>query len=431
MSMREWPAGLSRRLLVAAVVSVILLVNLPPVPARTVSEAPPYPSLSFASSARPAVPVPSFSPSLVGPPAFQGAGPAATGGPPTARAQPRQLTLVAAGDVLVHLSVAEQARADARRTGRSGYDFLPMFQHVAPRISRADLALCHLEVPLAEPGGPFTGYPLFNAPPQLADGIRRAGYDGCSVASNHTLDQGERGVVRTIRELEAAGLGHTGSARNPREAATPRIYDRSGVRVAHLSYTMNFNGLRRPPGKEWLANQIEPAKIRAAAKRARAAGAEIVVLSLHWGTEYRNAPDADQQRWASQLIASPDIDLIVGHHAHVVQPFRRYGDKWVVFGMGNHLARQRTAGTQDGVMARVTFTETASGQWRTSRIEAIPTRIDFAPAIRLIDLPAALASPALPTDRRRNYQAAYDRVRREVSASGAVRSGLVVVPPGR
>jgi poly-gamma-glutamate capsule biosynthesis protein CapA/YwtB (metallophosphatase superfamily) len=355
----------------------------------------------------------------------------ATGGPPSAPARPRQLTLVAAGDVLVHLAVADQARADARRRGLAGYDFFPMFQHVTPRISGADLALCHLEVPLAEPAGPFAGYPLFNAPPQVVAGIRRAGYDGCSVASNHTIDQGERGVVRTIRGLEAAGLGHTGSARNSREAVTPRIYDRSGIRVGHLSYSMNFNGLRRPAGKSWLANQIEPGQIRAAARRARAAGAQIVVLSLHWGTEYRHEPDADQQRWARQLITSPDIDLIIGHHAHVVQPFQRYGDKWVVFGMGNHLARQRTDATREGVMARVTFTEVAPDQWRTTRIEAIPTWTDFAPAIRLVDLPAALASPTLPPDRRRVYQAAYDRVKKHVAANGAVRFGLVVVPPGR
>lgn len=355
----------------------------------------------------------------------------ATGGPPSAPARPRQLTLVAAGDVLVHMAVADQARADARRRGLAGFDFFPMFQHVTPRISGADLALCHLEVPLAEPAGPFAGYPLFNAPPQVVAGIRRAGYDGCSVASNHTIDQGERGVVRTIRGLEAAGLGHTGSARNSREAITPRIYDRSGIRVGHLSYSMNFNGLRRPAGKSWLANQIEPGQIRAAARRARAAGAQIVVLSLHWGTEYRHEPDADQQWWARQLITSPDIDLIIGHHAHVVQPFQRYGDKWVVFGMGNHLARQRTDATREGVMARVTFTEVAPDQWRTTRIEAIPTWTDFAPAIRLVDLPAALASPTLPPDRRRVYQAAYDRVKKHVAANGAVRFGLVVVPPGR
>ncbi|HEX7746336.1 MAG TPA: CapA family protein [Micromonosporaceae bacterium] len=353
--------------------------------------------------------------------------PAATG-----PAGQRQLSLVAAGDILVHPAVAEQARTDARRAGRAGYDFFPMFQQVTPVISKADLALCHLEIPLGEPSGPFAGYPRFNAPPQLLDGIRRAGFDGCSLASNHTLDQGEQGVVRTIDAFEAAGLGHTGSARTPAEASRPRIYDRSGIKVAHLAYTLHFNGLSRPAGKDWLANQIEPAQILAAARRARAAGAAIVVLSLHWGTEYQHPPDADQQRWAQQLITSPDIDLILGHHAHVVQPFQRRGDKWVVFGMGNELARHAEPidANREGVMARITFTETAPGRWRISRVEAIPTWTDLAPDIRLVDLAAALAAPATPVERRRVYQAAYDRVSAQVSALGGRRAGLVVVQPG-
>jgi len=436
MSINDRRAGLRGRLVAVAVLGVVLLANLPPAQGREVTTLPPVTPPTVRPASRASLLAPPLSPEMPLPTTSSRAatiGNAAIAAPPPPPARPaklRQLTVVAAGDILIHSAIAQQARTDAGRSGRVGFDFFPMFRHVSPRISRADLALCHLEVPLGEPDGPFAGYPLFNAPPQVVDGIRRAGYDGCSVASNHTLDQGERGVVRTINALHAAGLGHTGSARNPREATTPRIYDRSGIKVAHLSYAMNFNGLRRPAGKDWLANPIEPAKILAAAKRARAAGAEIVVLSLHWGTEYRHEPNADQLRWARQLITSPDIDLIVGHHAHVVQPFQRYGDKWVVFGMGNHLAAQRSAGTREGVLARITFTEVAPGRWRTSRVEAIPTWTDWAGGIRLIDLPAALAQPGLGADRRRDYLAAYQRVRSHVLALGGQRSGLVVVAPG-
>lgn len=273
-------------------------------------------------------------------------------------AQGRRLfTVLGAGDVLVHPEVSEQARRDAARTGRpGGYDFLPMFERVAPAIGAADLAICHLETPLAPPGGPFQGFPRFSAPPQVVDGLARAGFDACSTASNHTLDQGEQGVQRTLDALDAAGLGHAGSARNAAEANTPRIYERAGVRVGHLSYTVNFNGLERPAGKAWLANLIDPAKILVEARRLRAAGAEIVVLSLHWGTEYQHPPDTDQLDWARSLIASPDISLILGHHAHAVQPFEEFGDKWVVYGMGNQPARHEEPvnDNREGVMARIT-----------------------------------------------------------------------------
>ncbi|MBY8871847.1 CapA family protein [Micromonospora sp. PLK6-60] len=334
------------------------------------------------------------------------------------------MRLVAAGDVLVHPPVTEQARRDAGPAG--GLDFAPMFAGVAPVVRGADLALCHLETPLAEPAGPFSGYPSFNAPPQVLDGVRSAGFDGCSTASNHTLDQGADGVTRTIRALDAAGLGHTGSARSAAEAATPRIYRVGEVRVAHLAYSLNFNGLERPAGREWLANLIDPPQILAAARRARAAGADIVVLSLHWGTEYAHQPDADQRDWARQLIASPDVDLILGHHAHAVQPFQRFGDKWVVFGMGNQLARhaEPVADNREGVMARATFTEVAPGRWRVTRMEALPTWTDLTPRLRLVDLTAALADPGTAPAARRDYQAAYDRV------LGYVGAGQAVLPEG-
>lgn len=351
-------------------------------------------------------------------------------GPARDAAGRRTLRLIAAGDVLVHPEVTEQARRDAARAGHpGGLDFAPMFAGVAPAVSGADLALCHLETPLADPAGPFSGYPSFNAPPQVLDGVRSAGFDGCSTASNHTLDQGADGVVRTIRALDAAGLGHTGSARSAAEAGTTRLYDVGGVRVAHLAYSLNFNGLSRPAGEEWLANLIDPPKILAAAHRARAAGADIVVLSLHWGTEYQHLPDADQQSWARQLISSPDVDLILGHHAHAVQPFQRFGDKWVVFGMGNEIARHAEPinDNREGVMARATFTEVAPGHWTVTRMEALPTWTDLAPNLRLVDLAAALADPTTPADARRNYQVAYDRVLGYVRALGADQS---VVPAG-
>jgi poly-gamma-glutamate synthesis protein (capsule biosynthesis protein) len=344
----------------------------------------------------------------------------------------RVLTVLGAGDVLVHPAVSQQARVDAQRAARPGqFDFFPMLQHVTPAIAQADLAICHLEVPLAKPAGPFQGFPTFSAPPQVLDGLRQAGFDACSTASNHTIDQGEQGVVRTLDALDAAQLGHTGSARNADEALTPKIYQRSGVKVGHLSYSLHFNGLDRPAGKQWLANLIEPAKILAAAGKLRAAGAEIVVLSLHWGTEYQHLPDADQEKWAKQLISSPDINLILGHHAHVVQPFEEFADKWVIYGMGNQLARHAEPinENREGVMAKITFTETAPNSWKITQAAAIPTWTDLNPDIRLIDLAVALADPATSETRRKVYRAAYDRVTGHLHSRGADRDGLTVLAP--
>jgi hypothetical protein len=275
------------------------------------------------------------------------------------------------------------------------------------------------------------GFPRFSVPPQVVDAIRGSGFDACSTASNHSIDQGEEGVNRTLAALDAAKLGHSGSARSQKEALTPHIYRKNGVNVGHLAYALHFNGLQRPAGKEWIANQIDPAKILAAARKLRAAGAEIIVLSMHWGTEYQNLPDANQEKWVKPLITSPDIDLILGHHAHVVQPIEKVGQKWVVYGMGNQVARhlEPVFANREGLMSRFTFTEVAPHKWRITLAEAIPTWVDLNPDIRLVDLPTALADPATPANRRAIYQAALDRVRGHLLARGGASSGLKILGP--
>jgi hypothetical protein len=342
---------------------------------------------------------------------------------------PAILTVLGAGDVLIHPPVWEQAAADA---GGTGFDFYPIFAGLRPVIAGADLAICHLETPLAPANGPYEGFPAFSAPPQLTRALARVGYDTCSTASNHTLDQGEAGVTRTIDALTEAGLGWAGSARSATEAATPRVREVAleggrTVQVGHLSYTFGFNGLSPPPGKEWIANRIDADRIVAEAEEARAAGAEIVVLSLHWGTEYQVDPDGAQLDLAERLAGSGEIDLILGHHAHVVQPVEKVGDTWVVYGMGNQLARHAEVidGQREGVLAQVTFTEQGSG-WEVTAIEAVPTWVDLDPQIRLMDLPAELTGPDGPAI----YQAAYERITGSLLRRGADQDGLVVRAPG-
>ncbi|WP_143669549.1 CapA family protein, partial [Streptomyces sp. wa1063] len=114
------------------------------------------------------------------------------------------------GDVLPHSSVIDRAAVDA---GGAGYDFAPMLAGVAPVVSGADLAFCHMETVYGEEGGPYTGYPSFKSPPEVAAALRTTGFDSCSTASNHTLDDGADGVRRTLDALDGAGIRHAGSAR--------------------------------------------------------------------------------------------------------------------------------------------------------------------------------------------------------------------------
>ena len=126
-----------------------------------------------------------------------------------------------------------------------------MLAPVAPLIEAADLAICHFETPVAPSGGPYSGYPSFAVQPEIIDALAGAGYDECSTASNHSLDDGLDGLVRTLDDLDAAGIGHAGTYRTQAESLQPQILDVSGIRVGHVAGTFSLNGVPLPAGAEW------------------------------------------------------------------------------------------------------------------------------------------------------------------------------------
>ena len=344
---------------------------------------------------------------------------AATGaGVPVAQAGPLKpktvhLRVAASGDLLIHSPIYNRAFAFG---GGKRYDFAPMLRRVRPIISAADLALCHVETPMGP--GPPSGYPSFNTPSGLARAIRTTGWDACSTASNHALDGGLRAIAATGRTLDAQGIEHTGSA--PTRAQQRRIVIKTikGVRVAILSYTEMTNGIPLP--RPWSVNLARAPQILRDARRARREGARVVVVSVHWGDEYRTQPSPFQMRLARALTASSAVTAVVGQHAHVVQPIRRVNGKLVVFGEGNLLSNQSSpAGSQDGLIAQLDITVTGA-RATVARVRYVPTwvrRSDFTvlpvgDALRL-----GLANPAV-------LRASY---RRTVAAAGRAR-GVQPVP---
>ncbi|MBT2410348.1 CapA family protein [Streptomyces sp. ISL-12] len=337
-------------------------------------------------------------------------------------------TLVASGDVLPHDSVIERARFDA---GGSGYDFRPVLAGVAPVVSRADLALCHMETVYGADGD-YSGYPLFKSPPEVAAGLAATGYDGCSTASNHTLDDGADGVRRTLDALDRAGVRHAGSARTEQEARTVTVLRAGHARVAHLAYTYDTNGRPLPAGQPWAVNLIDEERVLADAATARQAGADVVVVSLHWGTEWQEAPDERQRSLARSLTAArtagrPDIDLIIGTHAHVPQAYEKVNGTWVVYGMGDQIAGEMTndAGAPDprgnqSTIGRFTFAPPArpGARWEVTRAEFVPQLFDI-DAGRVVNLNRALAQGA-------EVRAVRDRIRDVVLGRGAAKDGLVM-----
>lgn len=272
--------------------------------------------------------------------------------------QRRTITIAGVGDILVHKEIIAQAMEDGGGTP----DFRAQLEGIRPLVEAADLAICHIEYPLGTSDGPWTAWPdPPNSPPQIASAVADIGFDACSTASNHTLDQGFDGVVRTTKALEAAGLAHAGSARSEAEAERITMIDVQGVQVALLSYTYGFNGIPRP--HDWCCNLLDPGTVNADAQRARDAGARIVVAALHHGVEGIAPPTQSQRDTVQQIADAGLVDVVLGHHAHVVQPVTRVGNMWVAYGHGNLLSAQsrKDPRSGDGLLTHFTFAEQADG----------------------------------------------------------------------
>jgi poly-gamma-glutamate synthesis protein (capsule biosynthesis protein) len=253
-----------------------------------------------------------------------------------------------------------------------------------------------MEVPVVPPGVPPSGYPLFGSPPELVRDLAATGWDGCSTASNHSVDRKFEGVVSTLDTLDTYGLGHAGTARNAEEAAAVQMYDISEgertVKVAHISYAYGLNGLPVPAGKPWSVNTFnadaaDASPVIAAAQTARDQGADVVIASVHCCVEYTTEPTAAQRSVAEQIAASGLVDLYVGHHAHVPQPIEKLpggtnGDgMWTAFGLGNFLSNQYTecctANSTSGVLLTATFdvdldgTVAVSVEWTATTVDRL------------------------------------------------------------
>lgn len=283
------------------------------------------------------------------------------------------LTISVSGDLLVHKAIWEIANDYAHG---KGFNFVPLFARIRPFIKGADLALCHLETPLMS--GDPVGFPVFRTPRSLARAIKVTGWDVCSTASNHTLDHGQDGINSTITTLRRNGIKYAGSASSVAQSRRITILKSKGVKVAFLAYTQLGNGQTMP--HPWSLKWAEAPAIISDAKRARKLGADVVIVTLHWGQEFVSKPTALQMDLANVLNRSRAITAVVGQHAHVVQPIRYVRGKLVVFGEGNLLANQGAyadliPSSRDGLIALLRVRINSKGKSTLRRIDYVPTLV--------------------------------------------------------
>lgn len=303
--------------------------------------------------------------------------------------------ILVVGDIMMHGSV-QRAAAQANVRGEDGastnFDgFGALFAAIKPTISDADLAFGNLEFPVAPDSGRGTASMVFNAPPAVLDALVDAGFDAVSFANNHVYDQGVKGFVETLARLDASGLDTLGAGADCDAAQSGRIYEINGIRIAFLAGSRLFNTYLEPgPGRGCVFRVTDERAVLARVAAARAAGAEIVLLSLHWGVEYQNTPHTWDVQLAHRLLDG-GVDAIIGHHPHVLQPIevRETPDgrqTFVIYSLGNFISGQgyhyrhgmhhpHVGNTRDGGLLRFQVVRKRYGP-DLSRVELANLRFD-------------------------------------------------------
>lgn|GEM_PF-188774 len=327
-----------------------------------------------------------------------------------ASGEPREVrvTIVGVGDILMHKAVIDGGFVDsADRDSTSGlselpaYDFTRDFSFISPIVSEADLAICNFEGTLAGP--PYSGFPSFSAPDEIADALYSSGFDIVGTANNHCIDKGFDGLKRTASVLRSRELAVVGTREDP-VYGTDVLVNKDGIRIGVMCYTFEtigseqtptINGIPVPKGAEDYINSFNPYRkediekdileMAARVEKLRDQGADIICLSVHWGEEYQTKSAVWQQNLA-QRLCDAGVDIIFGHHPHVLQEAAVLTsadgthETVVFYSLGNFLHNMNfgTLGTagkaQDSAIARVTIFSDGESV-RIEKAEFIPTYV--------------------------------------------------------
>lgn len=279
-------------------------------------------------------------------------------------------SFIGVGDALLHNGVyMDAATGKIGSDGYQIYDFTEMFTYIKPIIEKYDLRFYNQETIIGGKNLGLSNYPLFNSPDEIgSDLVNKIGFNLVNTATNHTLDKGTTGALYSAnfwdKQENALMVGTSSSVEKRNTVVTKEI---NGITYAPLGYTYGTNGIPIPAGYEYLVNLYSDAQAKKDIEAVRDK-VDVVMVSMHWGVEYTHTPTEEQKRQASYL-ASLGVDVIIGHHPHVIQPIQYIDNTLVIYSLGNFISAQDGNQKRVGMIAGFDINKTVENGETTIKIE--------------------------------------------------------------
>ena len=279
--------------------------------------------------------------------------------------QEYKASLIMVGDALIHSNLY----LDAKQADGT-YDFKPMLELTKPITSKYDLAYYNQETILGGTSLGLSSYPRFNSPTEVGDAFIDSGFNLVSLATNHTMDKGEIGVLNSLDYwTKQTNVVKAGSYSSFEERNQEKIYEINGIKYAFFSYTTWTNGLETPNGKEYLNNVYSDEKAQTDISKVRDE-VEVVLVAMHWGDEY-SLGISERQLQIANYLSSLGVDIIIGTHPHVVEPIEFIGKTLVIYSLGNYISDQIGITRLTGLMLAVDIYKVIENDTITISIENI------------------------------------------------------------
>ena len=253
---------------------------------------------------------------------------------PKEKIKTSKLSLVMVGDALLHSSLYK----DGYQNGV--YNFQKQLELIKPIVQTYDLAFYNQESILGGTEIGLSDYPTFNSPWEFGDAMLDAGFNLVSLANNHTLDRGEKAILKSCEYWQNKDALYAGSYCSKEASEEIKIKEKNGIKYTLLAYTYGTNGIKVPEGKEYLVNIYSDEKVKNDIEKVRDK-VDVLLVSMHWGTEYKTEPTEEQKRQAEYLSSLGD-DIIIGTHPHIIQPITYINDTLVIYSLGNFISAQST-----------------------------------------------------------------------------------------